>query len=105
MEHDIVINEDGSIAFVYDDELAAVFDGEEQVTERASNVEPHPHGGGWYADMIPSGGPVLGDGGMIPQRAFQYADPEQLWRDLKPFKTRAAALAAEREWLRKEKGL
>ena len=107
MDHDIVINEDGTIQFVYDDELAAVFDGEEQTTTRASHVEPAgdlcPHCGtvarrfadcahahvtrGWLADMRPSGGPVLVD-----------ADGEG-------FKTRAAALAAEREWLRKEKGL
>ena len=42
---------------------------------RASHVEPHP-GGGWIADLNPSGGPVLG-----------------------PYPLRSDALAAEREWL------
>ena len=44
-------------------------------TVRASHVEPAP-GGGWTADLSPSGGPVLG-----------------------PFPLRSGALAAEAEWL------
>ena len=44
-------------------------------TVRASHVEPAP-GGGWTADLNPSGGPVLG-----------------------PYPLRSDALAAERDWL------
>ena len=44
-------------------------------TVRASHVEPAP-GGGWTADLTPSGGPVLG-----------------------PYPLRSAALAAEADWL------
>ena len=44
-------------------------------TVRASHVEPAP-GGGWTADLSPSGGPILG-----------------------PYPLRSAALAAEAEWL------
>ncbi len=80
MEHDILIEPGGNVRFVYDDELATVFDGEDLRTKRASHVEPL--GRIWVADMRPSGGPVLG-----------------------AFTTRAAALVAERAWLRKEKGL
>jgi hypothetical protein len=53
------------------------------------SVEPHPTKNGWLADMRPVDGPVLGANGTSSE----------------PFKTRAEALAAEREWLRKEKGL
>ncbi len=107
MEHDILIEEDGTVRFIYADELAEVFAGEAQTTERASNVEPHPTAGhGWYADMIPSGGPVLGaDGTVIYRHEFSYGNPDALWATLKPFPTRQAALDAEREWLRREKGL
>ena len=42
---------------------------------RASHVEPHP-GGGWTADLSPSGGPLLG-----------------------PFPLRSDALTAEADWL------
>jgi hypothetical protein len=61
---------------VYDDALVETLDalGDYRVT-RASHVEPHPDGG-WTADMRPMGGPTLG-----------------------PFKLRAEALAAERQWL------
>ena len=44
-------------------------------TVRASHVEPAP-GGGWTADLSPSGGPALG-----------------------PYPLRSAALAAEAVWL------
>ena len=44
-------------------------------TVRASHVEP-ADGGGWTADLSPSGGPLLG-----------------------PFPLRSAALAAEADWL------
>ena len=51
--------------------------GKLQIT-RASHVEPDSDGN-WWADMGPSGGPVLG-----------------------PFGTRGEALAAERRWLLQE---
>ena len=47
----------------------------EQIVARASHVEP-ADGGGWTADLKPSGGPVLG-----------------------PYPLRSDALAAERAWL------
>src|SRR6185295_18663422 len=96
-EMDIVIEADGTIRYIYSDELSEVFAGEDQHTVRASHVEPATSVGweadGWIADMRPSGGPILHAGVTGPTRVKQ------------PFKTRQAALDAEREWLRKEKGL
>lgn len=70
---------DGCAKFLYDDKILHLTEkmGEADIT-RASNVEPYAneHGVKWFADMQPSGGPVLG-----------------------PFQTRAAALAAETSWL------
>ncbi len=84
----------GHAVFIYSDELLDVSEalGHASVT-RASEVEPYDGSGGevfaerhpgvwWTADMRLSDGPVLG-----------------------PFKTREEALAAERDWLRQEKGL
>ena len=84
LDADTGTHEDGTVQFVYSDELATVFNGEQQETKRASHVEPVAYGNGcgWVADMKPSEGPVLG-----------------------PFKTRAEALAAERAWLRENRGL
>lgn len=87
-ELSILIDSDGTIRHVYDDRLAPLLvDVGVKTTVRASHVEPH--GDGWIADMGPSGGPVLffDDDGCVP------------------FETRQAALDAEREWLRREKGL
>ena len=92
-EQDIVINEDGSLSFVYSDTLADVFKSEPSTTRRASHVEPaSDYGllGGWIADMGPSNGPLLG----VPTGAGLYG-----------FETRQEALDAERTWLRKERGL
>lgn len=90
-ELDLVVETDGTVRFVYDDDLAAAFAGEELHTVRASHVEPAADfgiaGGGWIADMRPSGGPLLGAA------------------DLGGFPTRQAALDAERRWLREHKGL
>lgn len=75
---------DGVVTYVYDDALVGLGEalGVATVT-RASHVEPAPGPGvAWTADMAPSGGPVLG-----------------------PFPTRAEALAAERAWLTKHRGL
>ena len=88
MEYDILIRPDGSIAFVYADELADVFDGEMLQTRRVSNVEPAGtsgiFGNEWVADMTLAGAPdVL----------------------LGPFPTRQEALDAERQWLREHRGL
>ena len=69
---------DGTVRFIYDDELAAMLDlpGSDTVSiQRASHVEPTADGR-WTADMAPMGAGVLG-----------------------PFPTRAAALAAEVAWL------
>ena len=85
MELDIVIEADGGVRFVADDLLAEIFDGEQQATRRASFVEPDAdliNETRWMADLAPMAGPVLG-----------------------PFRTRAVALAAERNWLRQERGL
>ena len=71
----------GACVFVYDDALLPVLQAGDATVRRASHVEPDD-GGGWFADMGPSGGPVL-----------------------RGFATRAAALAAEREWLAAHCGL
>lgn len=94
-ELDILIEADGTVRFVYDDRLAEVFEGEEATTVRASHVEPH--GDGWTADMRPSGGPVLFANGAWDGGTWDHV--------AEPFKTRQQALDAEREWLRREKGL
>lgn len=87
-EHDILIDNGGSVRFVYSDTLAEVFDGEQQHTVRASHVEFDNLLGGWTADMRPSGGPILPDHDTGAT-----------------FKTRQEALDAERQWLREHKGL
>lgn len=75
--------ENGHLQFVYDDALVDLLDEGAAVVTRASHVEPVP--GGWVADMGPVDGPVLAAAC--------------------PFRTRAEALAAERAWLREERGL
>lgn len=108
-KHTIKIK-DGHVLFVYDDELGDLMDEGTVAVCRASHVEPHPTRTGWLADMRPSGGPVLGlagewqpthDKGLaeLPEEDMQHIGM------LDPFKTRQEALAAEREWLTKEKGL
>ena len=90
-EYDILIDPDGTIRFVYVDDLAEVFEGEALYTKRASHVEPF--GQGWMADMRPSGGPIL----------FDTNTDNPLGRVA--FRTRQQALDAERQWLRAERGL
>jgi hypothetical protein len=100
-----IVSRQGEMQFVYDDALAGLAAGGEVM--RASHVEPassycggcsRPYEGGhacrcgepkrpvasfgWVADMAPVGGGLLGT-----------------------YLTREAALAAERDWLRKEWGL
>lgn len=85
-EHRVVVNADGSLAFVYSDRLASLLKAGDAKVERASHVEPSL-AGGWIADMRPSGGPVLYDDFGVP------------------FALRADALAAELAWLREHRGL
>ena len=73
-EMELVVAVDGGVRCVYDEALDLRALGKLQIT-RASHVEPDS-AGNWWADMGPSGGPVLG-----------------------PFGTRREALGAERRWL------
>jgi hypothetical protein len=73
-EMELVVAVDGGVRCVYDESLDLRALGKLQIT-RASHVEPDSDGN-WWADMGPSGGPVLG-----------------------PFRSRSEALAAERGWL------
>jgi len=76
---DLYIEDDGTMQFVYSDDMAGLLGGlGDATTRRASHVEPC--GTGWSADMSPVGGPVLLDNG-------------------RPFSTREAALKAELAWL------
>ena len=75
-EMELFVNVDGGVKCIYDEGLDLRALGKLQIT-RASYVEPDAEGC-WFADMGPSGGPVLG-----------------------PFGTRGEALAAERGWLRR----
>lgn len=72
----ITFEVDGRIKFIYDDMAAEVAQEVGPLSiKRASHVEPTASGL-WWADMAPVGGPQIG-----------------------PFRSRAAALNAEREWL------
>lgn len=106
----ILVEEDGTIRFVHQDDLAiALEDIGGMSTKRASNVEPHPTKQGWLADMRPSGGPILGFGSALSVDAAQASAEAKsiaaLTSLLQPFKTRTEALKAERDWLRIHKGL
>lgn len=80
----VVDTKNGSLSFIYDDKLAGLMTLGPATITRASHVEPAPGGGGWEADMGPVQGPVLRDANG------------------RPFATRAAALAAEVEYLNRE---
>lgn len=84
---------DGVVSFVYSDDLRELLTIGEATVARVSHVEPYDGSGGeafaarhdgiwWTADMTPVEGPVLG-----------------------PFRTRQAALDAERRWLAEHRGL
>jgi hypothetical protein len=73
-EMELVVDAGGSVRCIYGEELDLREIGKLQIT-RASHVEPDA-AGYWFADMAPSGGPVLG-----------------------PFSSRTEALGAERGWL------
>ena len=73
-EREITIRPDGSLQFIWDDELADLLDQGQGRVSRASHVEPNVHGQ-WEADLAPVGGPVLG-----PFRLRQQAlDEEVAW--------------------------
>jgi hypothetical protein len=74
-EIELIVATDGVARCIYDEALDLREIGKLQIT-RASHVEPDAEGY-WWADMGPSGGPVLG-----------------------PFRSRSEALGAERGWLR-----
>ena len=73
-EMELVVDAGGGVRCIYDEALDLREIGKLQIT-RASHVEPD-RDGYWWADMGPSGGPVLG-----------------------PFRSRTEALGAERGWL------
>ncbi len=73
-EMELIVDTGGGVRCIYDEALDLREIGELQIT-RASHVEPDAEGY-WWADMGPSGGPVLG-----------------------PFTSRSEALGAERGWL------
>jgi hypothetical protein len=73
-EMELVVDAGGSVRCIYDEALDLRKLGKLQIT-RASHVEPDA-AGYWWADMGPSGGPVLG-----------------------PYGSRSDALRAERGWL------
>lgn len=74
-KHTVSIKADGTIRFVYDDDLLALAYAGPSSTRRASFVEPN-HDGRWMADLSPIGGPIFG-----------------------PFTLRKTALDAERDWI------
>lgn len=71
----IHIATDGTLSFIWSDDLAELVDAGRAEVRRASHVEP-TEGGQWTADLSPMGGPVFG-----------------------PFKLRGDAINAEVEWL------
>lgn len=76
--------DEGSMSFIYSDDLKPLLAEGKSTARRVSHVEPVPNGDEfvWTADMSPVNGPELG-----------------------PFTTRREALDAEVDWLRKERGL
>lgn len=78
-EYELVILPDGTIKFLYYDELKPLLSaGEDANVKRVSHVDPEmtPDGLKWFADLHPVKGPKLG-----------------------PFDTRDEAIAAEIQWL------
>ena len=73
-EMELVVDAGGDVRCIYDEGIDLREIGTLKIT-RASHVEPDAEGY-WWADMGPSGGPVLG-----------------------PYDSRSEALGAEREWL------
>ena len=112
---DLFVAPDGTVTTIYDDLLVDVFAAALGTTEtkRASHVEPNPIGEGWLADMRPVHGPILGADGTsylpinmpvgyetkLPVDQLGPVERNMLAHSVKPFRTRQAALDAEREWL------
>jgi hypothetical protein len=71
---ELVVDAGGSVRCIYDEELDLRKIGKLRIT-RASHVEPDAEGY-WWADMGPSGGPILG-----------------------PYGSRSEALGAENVWI------
>lgn len=72
----IAIQPDGTLQFIWRDDLAPLTELGRASVIRASHVEPSLHGDFWTADLSPVGGPALG-----------------------PFALRHEALEAEVAWL------
>ena len=70
----LLVRPDGEVQCVYGEEINLAAIGALEIT-RASHIEPDSQGR-WWADLTPSGGPVLG-----------------------PFDRRSDALNAEHSWL------
>ena len=82
MKKIITVRVDGSMQFIYDDRLKGLMKHGQASIARVSHVEPGDPTKGqdplrWFADMAPSGQPVV----------------------LGPFAERQQALAAEVEWI------
>jgi hypothetical protein len=80
----LVINKEGAIQTIAEDDLSFVSSLGDCNAQRASHVNPVKHNGKllWSADLSPVGGPVLG-----------------------PFGTRTEAIKSEIEWLYQRLGL
>lgn len=99
----VVIDADGNMTFIYSDDLAGLLDGGAAKVTRASHVEP-ALGGGWQADMRPSGGPILFRGGVeVDGDTLDFREKNGPY--LKGYNSRREALAAEVAWLRQNRGL
>ncbi len=99
----VVIDADGNLQFIYSDDLSGLLETGAAKITRASHVEP-ALGGGWQADMRPSGGPVLFGGG-VEVDSDVLAFREEHGPYLKGYGTRREALAAEVKWLQQHRGL
>ena len=77
-QRQVVVGPDGVVRFVWSDDLADLAELGPADVRRASHVEPAA-GGGWTADLSPSGGPTLG-----------------------PYRLRSAAVAAEVAWIEQQ---
>lgn len=103
-ELDVIVNEDGSVRFIYDDALAELIPpGYTCPIQRASHVEYDNALNGWTADMRPA--LEL----MTPQQVAAFGPIEMAAccppLTLGPFATRAEALAAEVAWLKEWAGV
>lgn len=79
-EHEIVIMPDGTIHFLYYDNLKPLLKIGKSKVRRASNIDPTKDGQHWFVDLAPVGGPKLG-----------------------PFDTRDIAIHEEVSWLNKNR--